>query len=768
MQNTIGQAATGFIIIALTSQVWHVLPPTVLVLGTIGLLALSTLLYRFWRQYPASLIPMLVGGAIGFIWFASVGHWYAAWQLPNEEIQQDVIIQGEILSASFNQYADKYTIALHHKQNKAAKGNIRVSWYRNTWRFKKGQLVKLCVRLKPPRGLQNPHGFDYWRWLVSQRVVATGYVRECEFNALLKPATSFTNTLITRLKALQLPGEKWLMALMLADRSQFETKDWQTLQHFGISHLFALSGLHMGVVFAICFWLSRLLWFSISGLLAKANGWNLSVPIVFTTVLFAIGYVALCGMPLTLTRAWLLMTVFSFALATNGYIKASQLFKLVLVLCLLLFPFSIYGLSLYLSFGAVATILFLTWLFPHKNKGKLSSILYVVKIQVLLCGIMMGSSAFVFGSVYWAAPLANLVIIPFITVVVVPACFIGLILLSMSPAHASYMLEPIGTSLSYLVGTLEGLSVPSWDIYAEWQVWVCLLFTIAVLLLPPIPKKRVAVVCLMLSAVLQHTVKPHFESVATQWGIDVYDVGQGSALVLHNQQAAMLIDTGPSYASGFSMAEAVLEPNLSRLYPNKAFTGILTHSDNDHAGGSGYLVKKGLVKTFRKPYEGCTRGQTWTVGSVNIAVLWPNETAKEWSSNNRSCVLLAEYSGIRVLITGDIEAEAEKALLSLGDELAAHILVSPHHGSKSSSSQAFINAVSPQYVIFTTGYLNRWGFPHDEVVRRYEHTGATIVNTAKDGFIRFHLGDMHGRAQIQVETWKEDLQPRWYKSLSMM
>ncbi|MFC3095470.1 DNA internalization-related competence protein ComEC/Rec2 [Alteromonas sediminis] len=766
MLNAWGNALSGFIIVALTSQFWHVLPTQTFLLSIGSLLILLIALHDRLKKYLTPFFPYFAGGTIGFIWFASVGHWYAGWQLPNTEIQQDVTIQGEILSAQHHPASSKYTIALNTLHHRLAKGNVRVSWYNTGIHFQRGQQVQLCVRLKPSHGLQNPMGFDYWRWLVSESIIATGYVIRCDKNALLQPVNDLASTISARLQKLALPGEKWVRALMLADRSQFDKADWSLLQRFGLSHLFALSGLHMGIVFAICWWASQFVWFAIGKFHRQNASVNITAPVLWSTIIVSGGYVVLCAMPLTLVRAWCGMSVVSLIISSNAYISPSQLLKCGLAICLMLFPFSIYGISLYLSFSAVAMILLLLWLQDKPKAGWLPSLLTLLKLQIGLCSLMMGISALVFGNIYWLAPVANIFFIPIITFLIVPACFISLLLLLIYPSAADIVLQPTSYALVFLIDLLQSMNALYWRVQPDCQPLVVLYFLLFLLLLPRFSYQRRLMSLIAICAVLtlMRTQSTPFED--SSWTLEVYDVGQGNALVVRAANTAMLVDTGPSYPSGFSMAEAVLQPNLQRFYPNVSLMGVLTHFDNDHAGGSEYLMESGLIKHWRSPDGGCQRGDRWRLGQVNVRVLWPTSKATKFTPNNRSCVLMVEDNGIRILIPGDIEAEAEQQLLALGDDLSADILIAPHHGSKTSSTSPFINAVLPQYVVFTTGYLNRWHFPHDEVVTRYQKAGAIILNTALDGFVRFELNSANFGRPINVVTARANLQPRWYKSLS--
>lgn len=760
MRNAYGQAATGFIATSVSSQWWPTLPSffhvcTIVIITYLAMYRFNVTRYAFF----------VIGGGIGAIWMLSVGHWYASWQLPKSKIQQDVTIVGKIESVKASPTATKMTIALQTVDVQPWRARVRVSWYRPDKQFITGQIVSLCVRLKPSHGLQNPHGFDYWRWQIGQQIIASGYVVKCDNNRLLVPTAGLRHVLLSRLSSLTLPGERWLRALMLADRQQFTQQDWSLLKQTGLTHLFALSGLHMGSVFLFSL-------FAAKGLMligCYCFRLRVSKPSVFQTLILAAvlsgGFVYLCNAPLTIFRAWIAMLVIAMCYCFSAKLTALQALLMVAVVCVVFFPFSIYGLSLYLSFAAVSAIVFLLWRYPMPANAFAPKLVYVVKIQLCLSLLMGLVSAASFNTVPWIAPLVNLIAVPIVTLLIVPMCLLGLALLLVLPEVAFIVLYPVGLVLELGLGLLQQAPIANSEVSFPISVWLSIGALMLLVCLPHFKLKPwLAMGCC--GALVLHAVNKPISG----WQLHVFDVGQGSAMLISSRNQHMLVDTGPGYASGFTMAEAVIAPFLNANNIRLPIQGVLTHTDNDHAGGAEWLQQHHYIQHWRRPFTDCYNGKHWQLGDLRVEAIWPisrnTQAKKALSKNNASCVLLISDGKTRLLIPGDIEVETELALLHQNINLSVDILIAPHHGSKSSSSPAFIQAVSPEHVVFTTGYLNRWLFPHPNVVARYKQLDATTVNTATNGYVRFDIQSSEKNSKIKIYRWQQDLSKRWYKSLS--
>ena len=249
-------AATAFSGAVISGRWWSELPHSGLpfVLAFISLSATALLIAEYcnakrWQKPLRFALVAMVAATAGLFVATSVGQSYLKWQQLGGEIQQDVIIEGRVVG--YQRFADYDRLILtdnivdQHVWEK--QWAIQLHYYRPQAAFTNGQRIRTAARIKPARAIANPAGFDMQRWYVSQRIVKTGYVRGHRIE-LIEPDTSTRNRLKSRLTSLQLPGEKWLLALLFGERQEFTKSDWQLLQQTGTAHLFAISGLHLMIV----------------------------------------------------------------------------------------------------------------------------------------------------------------------------------------------------------------------------------------------------------------------------------------------------------------------------------------------------------------------------------------------------------------------------------------------------------------------------------------------------------------------------------------
>lgn len=278
------------------------------------------------------------------------------------------------------------------------------------------------------------------------------------------------------------------------------------------------------------------------------------------------------------------------------------------------------------------------------------------------------------------------------------------------------------------------------------------LIIIGLCLLPFWPQRNALLTLLSLGFVASITL-PH----STHTKLLVFDVGQGSAALLQHRGRYWLFDTGGAYPSGFSMADSVLLPYLRHKGVTSLDKVFLSHLDNDHAGGMETLAKHLQISKVLSPAEACVAPNKFMLEDLEASVLWPIES-KSGHENNHSCVVLLDINGRKILFTGDIERTAETAIVASGKALKADILIAPHHGSFTSSSNTFVQAVQPEYVVFSAGSSNRWSFPNPQVVQRYLDIGSRPLQTGKQGAIAFSFD----KQDIRVTTYREDMYNRWY------
>jgi competence protein ComEC len=229
--------------------------------------------------------------------------------------------------------------------------------------------------------------------------------------------------------------------------------------------------------------------------------------------------------------------------------------------------------------------------------------------------------------------------------------------------------------------------------------------------------------------------------------LTVLDVGQGLAVVVRTEHHAMLYDAGPSFRSGGDAGRMAVVPYLRARGVRALDALVVSHDDSDHSGGV-HSVLEAVPVALRLTgghgdIEHCVAGRRWRWDDVDFEMLHP-QPGERWPDNDGSCVLRVSGAGGSTLLTGDIEANGERALIASGVRLASDIVVAPHHGSASSSTEALIANTHPRYVVFSVGYENRWGFPAVAVQARWRAAGAELHSTEHGGAIIFGVDPHHG------------------------
>jgi competence protein ComEC len=431
-------------------------------------------------------------------------------------------------------------------------------------------------------------------------------------------------------------------------------------------------------------------------------------------------------------------------------------------------PFSVLSPGFWLSFLAVAIILF-----SLKSKSTKQGWWFsLVKIQFVLAVGLLPLTLFFFQQASLVSPLANIFAVPWVSFLVVPVALLGSLFLLISESLGNWILQGAHLLLEVFWTVLDYLhALP----FASWHhavpVWALIPagFGILLLLAPRGWPAKALSVALLSPLVF---AKPA-EISAHDLKLTALDVGQGLAIVLEAGSQVLVYDTGPKFGSNFNAGEAAVIPYLRRRGIGKIDTLVVSHGDKDHAGGlQGILsnIKIDHLISSKDDYNHgslsiCKAGMEWQWNSVRFQFLHPPAVKKansKLSSNNSSCVLLVEHPAGSILLTGDIEKPIERKLLKeQADLLNIDVLIAPHHGSNSSSTKAFIQATSPDYVVFTTGYRNSYGFPDEKVVSRYKEFGSDLVNTASRGMITFNFSDKNG---LQLQPGYREVRQRFWHS----
>ncbi|MFK0312738.1 DNA internalization-related competence protein ComEC/Rec2 [Pseudomonas sp. NPDC090233] len=618
-----------------------------------------------------------------------------------------------------------------------------------------GERWRLAVTLQRPAGLLNPHGPDREAQLLARRIGATGTVKAGHVLEAYTPG--WRDTLRQRLLAVDANGqEAALVALVLGDGAGLARDSWQVLQATGTVHLLVISGQHIGLVagffYALVAGLAR--W----GLWPRRLPWLPCACGLALAAALAYGWLAGAGVPVQ--RACLMLAVVLAWRLRFRHLGAFLPLLIALNGVLIVEPLAPLLPGFWLSFAAVAILVFCfsarlgNWR-PWQAWSRAQWVIAIGLLPVLLAtGLPVSLSA----------PLANLLAVPWISLAVLPLALLGTLLLSV-PGLGEALLWLAGGSLDVLFWLLAWVAdgQPAWMPPAL-PVWAWLLVCIGALLvlLPAgVPLRALGGVMLF---VLWVSGEPVIQGQVEVWQLDV---GQGLAVLLRTPNYSLLYDAGPARGES-DLGERVVLPTLRKLGVRQLDVMLISHAHADHSGGA-LAVFRGLPvgrvlsgEAQEMPAElgaeTCSSGESWEWEGVRFS-LW--HWAHGQGSNDRSCVLLVEANGERLLLAGDIEAGAEQAWLAANDALAVDWLQAPHHGSRTSSTEAFVGATGPRGVLVSRGRNNGFGHPHAQVIERYRRHGLAIHDTAVQGALRLVLSS-HGEAQglrAQRRFWRSQAIP---------
>lgn len=647
----------------------------------------------------------------------------------------------------------RFELADSRSRNARLPRRIRVSWHGGP-AVHSGERWRLAVTLKRPSGLLNVHGFDHEAWLLAQRIGATGTVKDGE---RLTPArNAWRDALRQRLMAVDAQGrEAGLAALVLGDGSGLADEDWQVLQDTGTVHLLVISGQHVGLLAGLIY--------GLIALLARYGCWPATWPwlpwacgLAFVA---ALGYGLLAGFGVPVQRACVMVGLVLLWRLRFRHLGAWWPLLLALNGVLVLEPLASLQPGFWLSFGAVAVLIlaFGGRLGPWSLWQAWTRPQWLIAIGLFPLLLILGLP------ISLSAPLANLIAVPWISLVVLPLALLGTVLLAV-PLVGEVVLWLAGGALDLLFQGLALLAgyLPAW-IPAEVPLgyWLVSLAGAVIVLLPGgVPFRLLGWPMLLLAVVPPREPVPHGRAEVLQ-----LDVGQGQAIVLRTRHHTLLYDAGPRSRATDLGARVVL-PSLRKLGIASLDLMLISHADADHAGGAAAVARGLPVKrvvggeTDGLPgflgTQPCLSGERWEWDGVSFELWqWPGAV----DGNPKSCVLQVQANGERLLLTGDIDRAAERALLDSPLAQRTDWLQVPHHGSRSSSSRPFVQQLAPTSVLISRGRGNAFGHPHAQVMERYRALGSRVYDSAEHGAVRLQLGAFQPAqvARAQRRFWREPL-----------
>ena len=643
------------------------------------------------------------------------------------------------------------------------------------------------ISLRPLSARLNFSGFDRQQWYFSKEITAVGTVKSA---VKIADVSSLRAEKLQQVKrqteGLSLQG--LLIALAFGERAWLDKTTWSIYQQTNTAHLIAISGLHIGLAMGIGFYLARVV-----QVFFPTRFIHPYFPLVFG-VLFALIYTYLAGFSVPTFRAISALVFVFFVQIMRRHYSTLQLFALVVGFLLLCDPLMPLSVSFWLSCGAVGCLI--VWyhyvpfsLFQWKNRPFSPKVRWILSLFHLQFGLLLFFTPlqlFLFNGLSLSGFLANLIAVPLYSFLLVP-----LILFAVFTNGAVFSWQfanKLAEGITWLISVFQGnwfnvsfnlalvltalcagiFMLIIWSIYREpeissstRQVKQPRFFTLN-LSKPLLKNDRINVLRCSFGIMLLCFMILLFKQLSKPiWQVDTLDVGQGLATLIVKNGKGILYDTGPAWQGG-NIAELEILPYLQRegIILEKL---ILSHDDNDHAGGASTILKAypnvefitPSRKNYRENYRTfCTVGRDWDWQGLHFQILSPHSIV-ERADNAHSCVILVNDGKHRVLLTGDAETKNEQIFARTLGKI--DVLQVGHHGSKTSTSEYLLSQVRPDVAIISSGRWNPWKFPHYSVIERLQRYKSTVENTAISGQVRVNFF----KERLEIQQARTEFSP-WY------
>jgi competence protein ComEC len=727
-------------------------------------------------------------GLLGFLWAATFATIRLNDELPPDWQQKSINIVGTIATLpEVTEKGERFQFdvekILTQDSTKTLKipRHISLNFYRDIQSprpengpsrfnfFHAGERWQFTVKLKRPHSTYNPHGYDFEGWALENNIRATGsisskrgYKKLNNFvwrpgylveRAREKVGNQISQTLSNK------PYAGVIRALVVGDDSQITQAQWNVYLRTGVNHLMSISGLHITMLAGLAFAIAAFIWRRFPALVLRMPTRKAATII---GLVVAILYALLAGMSVPTQRTLYMLITFAAALLFGRNLAISRALAIALIVVVLLDPWATISAGFWLSFSAVAII-------AYVSVGRLAAASWLKQAVHTQWAITLGLLPLLimlFGQTSIVSPLANAFAIPIISLIVVPLAILGsLIHVDFILQFAHFILEICMHGLNWLatLPTWQQAAPPSWALLSA-------LFGVLWLLLPRGFPQRWLGLILLLPLFFANSARPELGAMQ----VAVLDIGQGLAVVVKTANHTFLYDAGPKYNEQSDAGGRIVVPYLRGEGIKKLDGFMVSHNDIDHSGGAPSVLAQMPVGWFASSFVEsdtmqlppsalkCFAGQHWQWDGVQFEVLYPSWQSYEdvtLTDNNRSCVVKITSQFGSILLTGDIEELAEATLLSDNkNALASDILIAPHHGSKTSSSVAFVQAVRAKQVIFTVGYLNRFNHPKPMIEKRYEESGANEYRSDYKGALTI---DFTPKPPLQIKAWRQQ-QPRYW------
>lgn len=776
---------TSLYLFALVAGAWLLQQQAVLpdLTGATALVPLAVLWIVLARHSGAAsralshALAIVTFSAAGFFWAAAVGSWKLADDLPEIWEGRDVEISGVIAQmVQPNDRGVRFLLDVERAYTLNARIPSRISlmWYENDSEappdLHAGQRWRMAVRLHRPHGNANPDGFDFEAWMLERGIRAVGYIRAQPAPHLIEPLVWRPGYLLERAREaarkhlLEALGDRpyagVIVALAIGDQQAIPPDQWQVFTRTGVNHLMSISGLHITMVASMVFLLVLRLW-------RRSETLVLKLPAVRAAtvcgLVVALGYAALSGFAVPAQRTVYMLAVVAVALWSGWTASSIAILAAAAALVVVLDPMAVIAPGFWLSFGAVAVILFA----GGSRIGRQGWFRAWAQTQWAVTLALVPFLLAMFQQVSLVSPVANAFAIPLVSLIVVPLALAASVLPLDWIAHAAHLVMAF---CMLLLRALSDLPDAVWQQHAPaaWAVPIAVAGALWMLLPKGFPARWVgAVMMLPLFLWLPEKVSPG------ELRVTVLDVGQGLAVVVRTREHALLYDTGPAFTEQIDAGGRIVVPYLRAAGVSRLDGMIVSHDDSDHSGGALSVLQAMPVEWLASPLPQdhairmaatrsrfCNAGERWEWDGVSLEFLHPQPADYNDSGandNDRSCVLRVVSPYGSLFLPGDIEKRSESRLLQSSGNLRTDILIAPHHGSRTSSTPEFVHAAAPGLTVFSVGYRNRFGHPHPAVSARYRQAGSRTLRTDLSGALLIGMNP----AGIEVQSWREVDRKYW-------
>ncbi len=628
-----------------------------------------------------------------------------------------------------------------------------------------GDRVTFTGKIRPPHRFGIPGEFDYPLYLAQRGIFASTFVATTKKLTVVSPPCPLPFRLrLERQRCLlgrtvahlgTAPGNAWLLSLALGEKSRLSPQQRQRIAAAGIAHLFAISGLHLGLCAAMLYFLLGAIYRRSTTLLLWQPLQRM-VPLLALPLLLA--YVLLSGSALPTWRALMLLGAAALMLCSRRHHSAIDILGLVAWLILLMQPLALFSAAFQLSFSGVAALILCLkpwqqYLHTPLRRWLLLPLLTTTTASVATAPIAL----YHFHQLTPAALVNNLFAIPVIGLLAVPLTLIGTALAPLTQPPATALLQ---TALLFIKQTITTADWVQTHLLPRHLLYLtlsqhALVAALCLTLLCAIARHHGAALrggccCLLLLAL---TLLPR-QSAPLE--LIPFSVGQGESMLLRAGHKIILVDGGGLYSKHFDVGERLLAPALGRLGIDTIDAVLLTHNHPDHRKGLLYVIKHFGIKQFwysiatqeidpalrRLLYERQIPMRRFPPGWTEIPASSPVHLAlfvppdRQAKMNDRCLVLYTSYGNDGILLTGDLQRHGVAQLLEQPLPGPITLLKLPHHGSRYSLPQPLLAATTPQWAVASVGYHNHYGFPHQQVLEALHQRHVRLLRTDIDGSVR--------------------------------